>query len=127
MQQLDMVKPKHSQIPIVGPHPTPKMEKPTGGYEGHKARYGDFNLKDHDISLLENQEHIQEPMITEEEEHEIRQVASDINEKAFYGKIMRAKQIILDPQNADTYLSKLSPRSQEIASVMRELYKGFTE
>ena len=35
-------------------------------------------------------------MITEEEEQEIRQVASDINEKAFYGKILRAKAIITD-------------------------------
>lgn len=34
------------------------------------------------------------PMITEEEEQEIRQAASDINEKAFYGKILRAKQMI---------------------------------
>jgi hypothetical protein len=31
------------------------------------------------------------PLITEEEEQEIRQVASDINEKAFYGKILRTK------------------------------------
>ena len=34
------------------------------------------------------------PLITEEEEQEIRQVASDINEKAFYGKILRTKQLI---------------------------------
>lgn len=31
------------------------------------------------------------PLITEEEEQEIRQVASDINEKAFYGKVLKAK------------------------------------
>jgi len=34
------------------------------------------------------------PLITEEEEHDIRQIASDINEKAFYGKILRSKQLI---------------------------------
>ena len=36
------------------------------------------------------------PLITEEEEQEIRQVASDINEKAFYGKVLRTKQMIHD-------------------------------
>ena len=54
------------------------------------------------------------PMITEEEEQEIRQVASDINEKAFYGKVLRAKQMIQDPstQNKeDKQFQKLSPRS----------------
>ena len=34
---------------------------------------------------------VEGPLITEEEEQEIRQVASDINEKAFYGKILRTK------------------------------------
>lgn len=33
-------------------------------------------------------------LITEEDEAEIRQVASDINEKAFFGKILRTKNII---------------------------------
>jgi len=31
------------------------------------------------------------PLITEDEEQEIRQVASDINERAFYGKVLRAR------------------------------------
>lgn len=35
------------------------------------------------------------PLMTEEEEHEVRQIASDINEKAFYGKILKTK-IALD-------------------------------
>jgi len=29
------------------------------------------------------------PLVTEEDENEIRQVASDINEKAFYGKLIK--------------------------------------
>ena len=67
---------------------------------------------------MDNEYEVQGPLITEEEEQEIRQVASDINEKAFYGKILKAKQIIQDPANADANFRKLSPRSQEIASVM---------
>jgi hypothetical protein len=34
---------------------------------------------------------VQGPLITEEEEEEIRNIASDINEKAFYGKILKTK------------------------------------
>lgn len=56
-------------------------------------------------------------LITEDDEQEIRQVASDINEKAFYGKIIRTKRAI---QN-DGEFSKLSPRSQEIGFVMQKL------
>ena len=33
-------------------------------------------------------------MVTEEEEEEIREVASDINERAFYGKILNTKNKI---------------------------------
>ena len=33
-------------------------------------------------------------LITEDDESEIRQVASDINEKAFYGKILKTKKAI---------------------------------
>ena len=43
----------------------------------------DRNLRDMDYD--------DKPLITEEEEHEIRQVASDINEKAFYGKLLKTK------------------------------------
>ena len=62
------------------------------------------------------------PLITEEEEQEIRQVASDINEKAFYGKILRTKQLI---QKGSSDVKKLSPRSQEIAYVMKEINNSF--
>ena len=62
-------------------------------------------------------------MITEEDEQEIRQVASDINEKAFYGKIIRTKKAL----NNETEFSKLSPRSQEIGYVMQKLFKAFSE
>lgn len=34
------------------------------------------------------------PMITEEDESEIRAVASDINERAFFGKILKTKKLI---------------------------------
>jgi hypothetical protein len=33
-------------------------------------------------------------MVTEEEERDIREVASDINERAFYGKILKTKKAI---------------------------------
>lgn len=56
-------------------------------------------------------------LITEDDEHEIRQVASDINEKAFYGKIIRTKKAL---QNEGEFC-KLSPRSQEIGYVMQKL------
>jgi len=41
--------------------------------------------------MMDDEFTVQGPLITEEEEQEIRQVASDINEKAFYGKVLRAK------------------------------------
>jgi hypothetical protein len=45
----------------------------------------------------------------------IKEVASDINEKAFYGKILKKqKEVVVDQD-----LMKLSPRSREIATVMR--------
>lgn len=47
------------------------------------------------------------PLLTEEEEQGIRQVASDINERAFYGKIMKTKRALRMP----TEFAKLSPRS----------------
>lgn len=76
-------------------------------------------------AMLDEENQIQGPMITEEEEHDIRQIASDINEKAFYGKILRAKQIISNPGKGDSNLKKLSPRSQEIAHVMKEVAVSF--
>ena len=33
-------------------------------------------------------------MITEEDEADIRQVASDINANAFYGKVLKTKQLL---------------------------------
>lgn len=50
--------------------------------------FQNFEVNDHVKYLPEG------PLITEEEEHEIRQVASDINEQAFYGKLLKTKQII---------------------------------
>ena len=69
----------------------------------------------------------QGPLITEEEEQEIRQVASDINEKAFYGKVMKTKQLINNNNygDQDAAFRKLSPRSQEIAYVMNQVSKSF--
>jgi serine/threonine protein kinase len=63
------------------------------------------------------------PLLTEEEEQGIRQVASDINERAFYGKIMKTKRALRMP----TEFAKLSPRSQEIGSVMRAIKMAFDE
>lgn len=40
---------------------------------------------------------------------------SDINEKAFYGKIMKNKKIL----DIELDFKKLSPRSREIASIMK--------
>lgn len=67
---------------------------------------------------------VQGPLITEEDENEIRQVASDINEKAFFGKILRTKNLIQSNnygKNIDSKLKNLSPRSQEIAYVMKKI------
>ena len=60
-------------------------------------------------------------MITEEDEQEIRQVASDINEKAFYGKILKTKKAL----KVDAEFVKLSPRSQEIGYVMKRVEHAF--
>lgn len=47
-------------------------------------------------------------MVTEEEEQEIRDVASDINERAFYGKILKTKKAL---EQGIRDLKQLSPRS----------------
>jgi len=65
----------------------------------------------------------QKPLMTEEEEVEIRQVASDINERAFYGKILKTQ---LAMEN-DSELKRLSPRSQEIGSVMKKIKQNFLQ
>ena len=44
-------------------------------------------------------------------------MASDINEQAFYGKIVRTKKAM----KVDAEFSKLSPRSQEIGYVMKKI------
>ena len=67
------------------------------------------------------------PLITEEEEHEIRQVASDINERAFYGKLLNNKKTPKpnsknnrQGENPDDLMNKiLSPRAKEIGSIMQ--------
>ena len=61
------------------------------------------------------------PLITEEEEHELRQVASDINEKAFYGKLLKTKQAL----HKEGDFKRLSPRSQEIGYVMKKVTESF--
>lgn len=61
-------------------------------------------------------------LVTEEDESEIRNVASDINERAFYGKILKTRRAL--EQGIKDY-GKLSPRSQEIASVMSLVYDSF--
>lgn len=66
------------------------------------------------------------PLITEEEEQEIRQVASDINERAFYGKLLNNSKYTPKPnqtrqqtENSDDFKNKiLSPRAKEIGSIM---------
>ena len=73
------------------------------------------------VNHLKDVEYDDRPLITEEEEQEIRQVASDINEKAFYGKILKTKFAL----DQDREFSKLSPRSQEIGSVMKKVSVAF--
>jgi hypothetical protein len=46
-------------------------------------------------------------LLTEQDENEIRQVAADINERAFYGKILKTKKALRDKGE----FAKLSPRS----------------
>lgn len=52
---------------------------------------------------------IEGPLITEEDESEIRQVASDINERAFYGKVLKTKKLI--NENKSNKIKLLSPRT----------------
>lgn len=56
-------------------------------------------------------------MITHEEERQIREVVSDINEKAFYGKLLRKAPP--KKEDIDIDLKGLSPRAREIASVSK--------
>jgi len=63
------------------------------------------------------------PLLTEEDEHCIKQVAADINERAFYGKLMKTKKALKN----NSEFAKLSPRSQEIGSVMRSIKSAFEE
>ena len=60
---------------------------------------------------------VEEILITQEEEQQIKEVISDINHKAFYGKILKKTKEI-DYGN-DESLKNLSPRSREIATVMK--------
>jgi len=63
-----------------------------------------------------------ERMVTEEDLQEIRDVASDINERAFYGKILKTKKAL---ESGIKDLKQLSPRSQEIGSVMQLVHESF--
>ena len=62
-------------------------------------------------------------LLTEQDENEIRQVAADINERAFYGKILKTKKALRDKGE----FAKLSPRSQEIGSVMKAIKSAFEQ
>lgn len=56
-------------------------------------------------------------LITEEDSRQIKEMVSDINEKAFYGKLLKkTKDLNLLP---DDDVKNLSPRAREIASVMK--------
>ena len=63
--------------------------------------------------------------MTEEEEQQIKEVISDLNHKAFYGKAMKRTKdmIVVDPN--DEYMRNLSPRSREITFVMRIIKAAF--
>ena len=55
-------------------------------------------------------------------------MASDINEKAFYGKILKTKSIIemrAKGHQIDHHLQRLSPRSQEIVHAMQKVGESF--
>lgn len=68
-----------------------------------------------------NDDQDDEILITQEDERQIKEVISDINHKAFYGKMLkRTKEIDCGD---DETLRALSPRSREIAMVMR-IIKG---
>lgn len=59
-------------------------------------------------------------VITEEDEKYIREIANDINEKAFYGKILKKVKKISSRRenkenNGESEFGQLSPRSKEIA------------
>ncbi len=64
-------------------------------------------------------------MITEEEEQQIKEVVSDLNHKAFYGKIMKKTKDVVPVDPKDEYMRNLSPRSREIAFVMRIIKSSF--
>jgi hypothetical protein len=65
----------------------------------------------------DEEEEEKEILITHEEEKQIREVVSDINERAFYGK----KQRKAPPKKEaiDAEMSGLSPRAREIAQVSK--------
>jgi hypothetical protein len=82
----------------------PQLPRKSGDQPSKKRVSVEADLSDQD-----------EIMITQEDQRMIKEVASDINEKAFYGKILKKqKEVVVDQD-----LMKLSPRSREIATVMR--------
>ena len=58
-------------------------------------------------------------LITQEDELLIKEIASDINEKAFYGKMLKKKKAKKNKKNngGPDEFEKLSPRAREIATV----------
>lgn len=61
--------------------------------------------------------------MTQEEEQQIKEIVSDLNHKAFYGKHLRRPKDY--DYGDDESLKKLSPRSREITMVMRMIQSSF--
>lgn len=66
-------------------------------------------------TLVDEEE--EEILITQEEEQQIKDIVSDLNHKAFYGKNLRRPRE--QDYGDDESLRMLSPRSREITMVMR--------
>jgi hypothetical protein len=79
------------------------------------------------VNTLDNRDGEEDDKIlmTEEEEQQIKEVISDLNHKAFYGKVMKKTKdmVVVDPN--DEYMRNLSPRSREIVFVKRIIKSSF--
>jgi hypothetical protein len=70
-------------------------------------------------TLADEEEDQDQIMITQEEEQQIKEVISDLNHKAFYGKNLKKSKDWVHYQGDDETLKNLSPRSREITMVTR--------
>ena len=80
------------------------------------------------VNTLDNRENGEEDdkiLLTEEEEQQIKEVISDLNHKAFYGKAMKKTKDMIKVDPNDDFMRNLSPRSREIAFVMRIIKSSF--